>query len=405
MDNALDIILSNIPIGSLKTKDLLCLKATCKNSNLIATDHLRYLSNTFPKWSTKQKIGSKLTEGRGHKTHCSKCRSCKNVKYNAFIKEYRCEQCFGELVTLTKARVYYRLKDNEISSLDYIQRFSYAYRKDITLYCLSDVIGLAMMKHHIFDLRNLDTFLSAPKADSKSKVKREEQLAKAMSKFDVSEYKTLASLECITSFLRNGEYGIRNIKNIISFYKPMNDFLITQATKPPYTIERYLLYAHENGLEQAKQQVSNDIQREFEKNARDQLHLERLRERKQSLIDALGQLNLSLRNDSTLCHEYIHGTGTLELHEVVSIMENMDFLYKHTNYSNLMQQAMARAHEEAREIIHDLYGYVSDSEVYYDLLQEHMDKVSISKRCQKQAIKQLLKTKDWNRGDLPQGLR
>lgn len=88
--------------------------------------------------------------------------------------------------------------------------------------------------------------------------------------------------------------------------------------------------------------------------------------RKKDLADALRQYNLNIRADSRLCTDYINGDND-DLNEVVSIMRDMDFLYKHTNYPTVFNKMMER---EAREL-KDMYGYWQQREEYVHYVSEN----------------------------------
>ena len=60
--------------------------------------------------------------------------------------------------------------------------------------------------------------------------------------------------------------------------------------------------------------------------------------RETELRAALAERGLAIRGDSSLCSMYIRGTCTHTLYEVVSIMENMAFLHKYTNYSSIIKK-------------------------------------------------------------------
>ncbi len=69
--------------------------------------------------------------------------------------------------------------------------------------------------------------------------------------------------------------------------------------------------------------------------------------RKYELIEKLAQKNLKLRSDSRLCNLYINGgienMNNLDVQinsvdDIVDIMEEMDFYFKHTNYKNMVKQ-------------------------------------------------------------------
>jgi hypothetical protein len=99
-------------------------------------------------------------------------------------------------------------------------------------------------------------------------------------------------------------------------------------------------------------------------------------ERKSELISKLNQKNLIYREDSKLCQEYIYGntkqyldpdesdpdvsdsngSDSLGADSIVEIMLEMEWMFKNTNYKNIMTKIMDKNHEDRR------------SEIYYDFM-------------------------------------
>lgn len=68
-----------------------------------------------------------------------------------------------------------------------------------------------------------------------------------------------------------------------------------------------------------------------------------------ALQEALRQRNCILRHDSKLCKMYIDGDTTYTLYEVADIMEEMQFLFAHTNYEEIRNEIADKLAEEYYE--------------------------------------------------------
>lgn len=75
--------------------------------------------------------------------------------------------------------------------------------------------------------------------------------------------------------------------------------------------------------------------------------------RKVSLIEALRQRGLDFREDSRLCREYIQGTTLCSLEDIVDIMHEMAFYFKHTRYQLF--------HDQKWRYEKEVYGWVDAS--------------------------------------------
>jgi hypothetical protein len=84
----------------------------------------------------------------------------------------------------------------------------------------------------------------------------------------------------------------------------------------------------------------------------------------------LGLVGLALRRDSKVCEEFIRGERE-DLDAVVETMQEMDFLFRRTDY----QIYMSREIENWKRDIRDTYGWL-DGDEFHDMLQEDLPDLS-----------------------------
>jgi len=90
----------------------------------------------------------------------------------------------------------------------------------------------------------------------------------------------------------------------------------------------------------AKREANAAIRRRREEEAAD--------ERRRVLLSDLADLGLELRRDSRLCNSYIEGDSNMDSAEIACIMYEMKFLFRETNYSDILDDRLAemRRHRE-----------------------------------------------------------
>jgi hypothetical protein len=100
--------------------------------------------------------------------------------------------------------------------------------------------------------------------------------------------------------------------------------------------------------------------------------------RKQDILQLLKENNLQLRDDSILCNNYIdYDIGNIN--EIVTIMIEMDFYFKYTNYANIF-------YNEKSNYIYNMHSYNFYGNSYYSLSNEEKNEISTSSK--KKALKQ-----------------
>jgi len=92
----------------------------------------------------------------------------------------------------------------------------------------------------------------------------------------------------------------------------------------------------------------------------------------------LREHNLALRDDSTLCNKYIEN-NIGDVNEIVTIMVEMDFYFKYTQYSNILYNQRSNYIDNERS-----YRYY-DWDYYITLTSK--DKTMLSTSAKKEALK------------------
>jgi hypothetical protein len=104
-------------------------------------------------------------------------------------------------------------------------------------------------------------------------------------------------------------------------------------------------------LEKAAIEKYGDVKKEREKRAasrrkRREKEEENRNQREDLLIDALEELGLSLRGDSSLCEEFIDGGLSMSANEVAEEMAFMKYLHDFTDYRKRVKAEVESLKEE-----------------------------------------------------------
>ena len=157
MSLVLQIVLYNIRPSLLSVKDLINIQCVSRDYHGVALDYIEHLFKTYKSSTTEQ--GCEVSfDPLEKKPLCKKC-GAHCGKYNPFIMEHRCVDCFNSLITKTDAKKKYRLLDDDLQPLNYILKYIAAYKKYGVLYWPPDVIGIAMIKHKRATYSSLMDFL------------------------------------------------------------------------------------------------------------------------------------------------------------------------------------------------------------------------------------------------------
>jgi hypothetical protein len=104
-------------------------------------------------------------------------------------------------------------------------------------------------------------------------------------------------------------------------------------------------------LEKAAREKYGDVNKEREKRAasrrkRREKEEEKMDKREDLLIDALEELGLSLRGDSSLCEAFINGGLSMSANEVAEEMAFMKYLHEFTDYRKRVKAEVESLMEE-----------------------------------------------------------
>ena len=388
MSNILQLVLFNIQPSFFQVKDLVIIRCASKECKTIVHDYLTYLFEKYNKQSLLDQCGREVSDKvLQRKPTCTKCNATCS-KYNPFIMQHRCVNCYRNLITLTDAKKTYKLSDDDLVFLDYLSKYIQSYRKYSTLYWPPDVIGIAMLKHKQTTYTSLMDFLKKPKPTSKAYDSRCFQLEKAFKSFNENTQKQLYDLPQTIEFRKNGSNGIKSLTKIFNVYSDLKAYWDALDTLPLKSISFYLdLAVSSKSLDDITSQIQTDITILKEEE-------QRKRTRKSDLENALKLKNLSLRSDSKLCNDYINGIDTHTIQELVVIMEEMQFLHNHTSYPNSISYELNQAYNNAKYMIRDLYGYINNEEEYQEMLEGYVNKNRITEHCKKRAVQEYAKHND-----------
>ena len=352
MDKVLNIVTLNIPLSFLSVKDLVKVGSSCKSAHDAVKEHLSYMCINYEAWLLT-KNGECLKDAspaqNQSKRCCELCCARRTLKINPFINQVRCASCYGDLITLTQARKDYKLKDEELCKLNHIKRYSFNYRRYVTLYWNSDVVELAMLKHRKTSYNSLLMHLTQF-IPSKAFLKRKEQLHTLLKKLNLNSKSSEVGMQCVQEFLSGGAHGIRKLKVMFTAYPSLSAFFKDLPTDLvlPRTLEGYVLEASVTSpilaLEELKGHAASAIHEKLaQEHEERQCHLRLI-----ELEQALAACNLQFRSDSDLCKGYVSGSTDKSLDEIVRVMENMEFLHQHTEYKALMNHALNDAYKKAK---------------------------------------------------------
>ncbi len=342
--------------GKLKVHEILQFGAAtkeCLSGAKIGMEHLR------KNWSGQNiyKNGKQIENDSFRKPEiCQICHNVKTTIVNPFSKIYNCMGCRKPDISHTDAKTKYKLDDNDLANLDYHVVYIRTYRIYATLYNPKDVLGYALAKHGTLKL------VKKRGLENKALKKREEQLEKYLVEYiplayhaDVREY------SFVMEFLKNGADGVRNLKRELAEFSEFIDCLDKKGVE----VNQYI--------------------RMFPKYLQNRNWVVQYVERKQELVEMLASYGLELRDDSSLCKQYMKGQEN-DLAFVITTMRQMDFLMKNTNYQEVMSEILDQAYERAREDIRMIYGHISDPDEYREILRGFANPHECSARAKQKVL-------------------
>jgi hypothetical protein len=97
---------------------------------------------------------------------------------------------------------------------------------------------------------------------------------------------------------------------------------------------------------------------------------DKINRRRELLIEKLKEHNLTLRNDSVVCDDYINGLRD-DIDEVVMIMVEMNYYMTKTNYKTIMNDLIS----DLKKDIKNNYGYLHPNE-YNKIIKDEIPNLS-----------------------------
>lgn len=175
MEAALNIVLLNIPFEIYELAQLSCInKSIRKNVD-------EYLTHYRENYKTILKQGICREYYLLNKSiECINCK-VKTQRFDPFTNNILCKYCcLNQYITLTNARKIYKLKDEDLEYLDYIQTYIPSYKRYCKLYYKKDIISMCYIRYGIFNPENIPKKIK--KSEFTASEKRLQQLDKIYKK-------------------------------------------------------------------------------------------------------------------------------------------------------------------------------------------------------------------------------
>lgn len=348
-----------------------------KNTHTTVKHFLEFIRKNYDKQQIYSNGKELKYSSASIKNPCSICQTNTYI-INPFTNNYTCKKC-TKTISKTDSKNNYNLTDKDLGNLNYYMSYIGIYRVYATFYYKKDVIGLAVLKHGSPSIQ-----IKKPKGKSNAMKKRIEQLDKALNKvIPIKDHQWITQLDICRNFLKNGSDGINTLKTKFKQYNDFHDFIHKELSEIQRSIIQYEFKNYFNDFTIDQQNTKNNIIQYC--NRKEQSEIRRLK-----LTTELEKHGLILRSDSELCDQYIEGSID-DIENVVYIMQQMNFLFKYTNYSSIIKNKLNIAYERAKANIYDNYGYIEDPEEYEELLHEYIDRDLIYHQAKCEAMKHCIK--------------
>jgi len=280
------------------------------------------------------------------------CVSC--TEKHLYIKNLSlCCKCFyNQFVTRTECKKIYKLNDEHLTNLFSVEKYIAIYRTYAVYYKKTDIVNLALLHNKGPGFND--------KKPSKALQKRLDMLQTLYDKMGIREEEMGSSkyLHCIFDYKKNGAGGIRKVKKALENWDRFENHIILNmdiSNLSPEEINAIKLkFVHDEYDEVLTfEELGNISKRRFE------------------LKNALEKYNLQIRDDSELCKRYIT-YNELSISEVVKSVRIMNFLYKETNYKNIINNEI----DDIRYDIRMAYGYLPEH-VYKDIIRSYIEPLKV----------------------------
>jgi len=148
-------------------------------------------------------------------------------------------------------------------------------------------------------------------------------------------------------------------------------------TDPIYSMTNIMAYAYKKHGTYDRY-ISEKTRISVEKKRQRDIQMTEMKERKGNLTMALQKHRLVLREDSTLCNNYIRrNQGNVD--EIVDTMIEMDFLFRYTNYASILRNHTSNYVYESR--MYDDFGYDPLSNTEKIVLSRTSKKLALKEWC------------------------
>lgn len=291
------------------------------------------------------------------------CYPCTNgvIEYNSSM--FICSKCSNNKIYKTDVIKTYKLDENDLKNLPCGHT---TIRHNIcTYYFKPHIIEITVQKYGI-DFENIfqQKKSNIKKLQESKTFNRKEKIKMAFESNGLN-FNSYANTDDVNEYIANG----KNIKKIIEKFKLINDkekILNCKLAEHNLTRDGYYCWLFIHGMDKYDEHIewddlTNLSYKQTEKiiSSLDNLIVQlKLMRRNKVILETKLMINgLELRVDSQICKDYINGSRKYSLDKIVSIMKEMEFLYTHTNYSQILKETRYKYIGEQRA-----YGWYEHSE-------------------------------------------
>jgi hypothetical protein len=299
----------------------------------------------------------------------SKCVKCAASKRVISVFGY-CLPCMDDVsvVGATSAKKDWYLDESDLNNLLVNKKYVARYRQFIRMYLQKDVVIAAIIKFGGPEKlqEKLDNRMKRCARGSVSAAKQKRLDAIAKLQLDTSSQKWDL---CVADYIANGVGGLKRVKKRLSRWDEFHTI-----------IENHVEAAYREFAMAFVERCVGEEDVDILSYINNAIAAKKVRQiRTGTLEHALAEHGLHLREDSSVCKQYINNERD-DLHDVVRIMREMQYLHAHTKYKSIMDNLIARFRNEIRE----MYGWLPYEE-YREVLQEEIP--TLSEEAKKQAMK------------------
>lgn len=303
------------------------------------------------------------------------CYSCTNGA-DQNIEMFICNKCSDNKIYKSSIIKNYKLDDIDLQNLPSGQFY---YKKNLCIY---------YYKPHIIEAT---TQKYGPNFENLFMQYKNKKQQTAQTKKEIRENKII--LLCQSNNIDYEKYKYRDeIMNFISNGKNINNIMnkITKIDQRTKLVEQKLIenrlvndgYYCKLYIDEIYDEYNDDVNNIIS-NIDNLINQLKLMKRNKSILEIKLMINgLVLRPDSRICNEFINGSNAYSLDKIVSIMKEMEFLYKHTNYSDILRNTR--------------YEYIKDQRQTGWYNHSDMDEEYVRNEAKKKAFNKCKNKPDFN---------